>query len=523
MPWSKVDGSEVEACSADQVAVVKDADGEVEGCHDTEDEANDQIAALEASEDDRAPEDVDLSPPDAMQTAAQMGLDKKGELGLRDCGTGVGEKSAEQITAGDIQPGRMRDIAAYLVSHAEDWPDGETPSSISDEQLQDGCGPIQYLLWGGGTDTAYNWALRKANEIAEEEGDTPPYDESDMRSMTRASVEDLSEGDLVAWDASGGTAYGQIDTIAMGETVSGSLEPDDTEHETSEDDPGLIIELVEKEDGDVMGTGDTVFHRPGTVSKVTEGDVPERGTDEHARRTGSYRAVLPDANIRQTADDDTVTVQFMTEQVARDGMVLDADGIDTDAFEKNPVVLWSHGTDPRRGDEPIGKASNVRRNGDGMLADVTFAGDEFAQRIQQKVQDGFVNAVSIGWRTEEMDTDGDAPTVTRSDMTEFSFVAVPADTDALVQERTAGSNVRQQIAQLEEEIKELKEQRAEATATSPPETVDSEGTPDESAEQGRAEEPRTSPRMATRQDYKRLAGELMPLVRTELRKQLGKQ
>jgi HK97 family phage prohead protease len=50
MPWSKVPGSEVEECEAGQTAVVKDDDGEVEGCHDTEDEANDQIAALEASE-----------------------------------------------------------------------------------------------------------------------------------------------------------------------------------------------------------------------------------------------------------------------------------------------------------------------------------------------------------------------------------------------------------------------------------------------------------------------------------------
>lgn len=53
MPWSKVDGSEVEECNDDQIAVVKDEDGTVEGCHDTEEEANDQIAALEASENGR--------------------------------------------------------------------------------------------------------------------------------------------------------------------------------------------------------------------------------------------------------------------------------------------------------------------------------------------------------------------------------------------------------------------------------------------------------------------------------------
>jgi len=51
MPWSKVDGSEVDACDDGQVAVVKDGDGSVEGCHDTEDEAEDQLAALNASEE----------------------------------------------------------------------------------------------------------------------------------------------------------------------------------------------------------------------------------------------------------------------------------------------------------------------------------------------------------------------------------------------------------------------------------------------------------------------------------------
>lgn len=49
MPWHIVpDHAE---CGAGQFAVVKDADGEVEGCHATEGEAQDQMAALYASED----------------------------------------------------------------------------------------------------------------------------------------------------------------------------------------------------------------------------------------------------------------------------------------------------------------------------------------------------------------------------------------------------------------------------------------------------------------------------------------
>ena len=385
-------------------------------------------ASIERPGRTRAPSDVDLSVPSEMQAAAELGLAKKEELDLQDCGTGEGETTADQILSGEIAPGRIRDVAAYLVSHEEDYPQGTTPSGLSDEQIADGCGTVQYLLWGGGTDTAYNWALRKANAVAEEEGDTPPYADSDMRSdymdgftvqatsvesgkegwfyplffredqaqeaaltegthrhefeeyerafwmpddpqthagdtepdlpvlpppdmdrsETRADVEDLSEGDMVTWDSAGGAAYGMIDTIATGDTVSGSLEPEDTEHETSEDDPGLIIELVERdEEGEIVGTGDTVFHRPETVMQINENDVPD---DRSARACEgrSYQSRINDPEIRETADG-TITVKVMTDQVARDGMVLDPEGLRTKDYMRNPVVLWEHGQDPRRG------------------------------------------------------------------------------------------------------------------------------------------------------------------------------
>lgn len=50
MPYSKERGHS--ECDGGQVAVVKDDDGEVMGCHATENDADDQIAALEAEEDD---------------------------------------------------------------------------------------------------------------------------------------------------------------------------------------------------------------------------------------------------------------------------------------------------------------------------------------------------------------------------------------------------------------------------------------------------------------------------------------
>jgi hypothetical protein len=61
MPWSKV--QDHADCPSDKPwAVVKDSDGEVEGCHATEAEADDQLAALYASEGDEA-STSEINPP----------------------------------------------------------------------------------------------------------------------------------------------------------------------------------------------------------------------------------------------------------------------------------------------------------------------------------------------------------------------------------------------------------------------------------------------------------------------------
>jgi len=152
MPWSKVPGSEVEACEAGQTAVIKDEDEEVEGCHDTEEEADDQLAALNASEN-----------------SAMDALDKLERL------------------------------------------------------------------------------------------------------ARKADVMDLSEGDLVQWDSSGGMAYGRVDEIAMEGSLESSLR--DEPMDASEDNPAVRVELVDATEDGIEGRGETVLHRPGTLSMASEDDV----------------------------------------------------------------------------------------------------------------------------------------------------------------------------------------------------------------------------------------------------------
>jgi len=125
-------------------------------------------------------EEIDLTPPDAVVTAATVGLAKDDEL-EPDCGTGAGRTSAQQIVDDDVTAERIDDIAAYLTSHEEDVTAEGPPSDWSDEEWQD-CGNLQYALWGGtGTGTGLEWAQAKANQVAEAKGEDIPYPD---RSMT---------------------------------------------------------------------------------------------------------------------------------------------------------------------------------------------------------------------------------------------------------------------------------------------------------------------------------------------------
>jgi hypothetical protein len=119
--------------------------------------------------------EVDLSPPEAVVNAAQAALDAKEEYDtLSDCGTGVGETRAEQIVSGDLSPEDFTSggaaetaIPDYLNSHSEDVNGiDEPPTQWGEATWTDGCGPVQYALWGGtATGTGLEWAQSTADAV----------------------------------------------------------------------------------------------------------------------------------------------------------------------------------------------------------------------------------------------------------------------------------------------------------------------------------------------------------------------
>ena len=227
--------------------------------------------------------EVDLTPPESMVNAAAAALDAKDRLAgdIGDCGSGRGEKRARQIVDGTLAPVDFTSdengtpIPAYLNSHADDAPDTDaTPPNWSDETWTDGCGPVQYALWGGtGGGEPRAWAMRRANELARAMEDDAPYDE--VKIMTAKA--EYSTDEWVSWDASGGRARGQIVDVTEDGTYDDDISGDVTV-EGTEDEPAYLIEVWRGTGDDASaieeeaGRGDTlhVAHQESTLRRVDD-------------------------------------------------------------------------------------------------------------------------------------------------------------------------------------------------------------------------------------------------------------
>ena len=124
------------------------------------------------------------------------------------------------------------------------------------------------------------------------------------------------------------------------------------------------------------------------------------------------------------------SVTIFANEKARDGVSIDPDTIDFSNYEKNPVVLYAHDFMGRTesGGLPIGRTLKLVRAADGQIrADFEFLdGDPFAARVRNAWDRGFLRGASIGWRTT-----GPSERAPKSELLEWSIVAVPADPDAL--------------------------------------------------------------------------------------------
>lgn len=119
-----------------------------------------------------------------------------------------------------------------------------------------------------------------------------------------------------------------------------------------------------------------------------------------------------------------------------------SDGIDIEQYQKNPIMLFMHNRpeSPYKDVQlPIGRMENLRREADKWIATPVFdMEDEFAAKIADKYERGFLNMASIGIDIVETSQDeqfllvGQArPTVTKCKLREVSIVDIGSNDNAL--------------------------------------------------------------------------------------------
>lgn len=134
-----------------------------------------------------------------------------------------------------------------------------------------------------------------------------------------------------------------------------------------------------------------------------------------------------------------VRITIFANALARDEVELILEGMELANYLKNPVVLWAHDSTghTEAAGLPIGRTTRLEKTDGKLTADFEFLPDDpFASRVKNAWDKGFINAASVSWmpiETEDTHSkdEGAKWRDVKSELLEWSLVAVPADPDAL--------------------------------------------------------------------------------------------
>ena len=166
-------------------------------------------------------------------------------------------------------------------------------------------------------------------------------------------------------------------------------------------------------------------------------------TKRVAPTTGQIRSLRLTGGKRSTKASAGEAVRFIasTDREARDGDVIDQSSWLLEDYRANPVILWAH--DDRT--PPIGRAALVDLEGGALVVDIVFdTASELGSQVARQVDEGFLSALSVRWRSAEIVWRDTLPeehpyysergiVYRQNELLEVSVVPVPSDAGALAQ------------------------------------------------------------------------------------------
>ncbi len=419
-------------------------------------------------------------PTDGMVSEAKRGLEWRSEFGRG--GTEVGIARARDISNGkSLSDSTVKRMFSFFSRHEVDKKaEGFRPG----EEGYPSNGRIAWALWGG--DAGFSWSRKiaaridKERAMQEDKNNDMTIEESEGQVMTeevRAEPGDLSVGDYVAWNSSGGEAYGRIERIER----DGQINVPDSDFVVNgdEDDPAALIEVYREGEDGYEASGVKVGHRFSTLRKVEERGYKDK--DRFSRDDMKTRSMDADTKV---IDEDTRKVRIAVsseEPVDRSfgKEILDHDerSIDLDFAKSGRMpLLLDH--DPRQQIgvvEDVDLDSSARR----LRATVRFGKNGLAKEVFDDVTDGIRSNISVGYSVNKMDKEGsDSFRVSSWTPMEVSVVAIGADRTVGVG-RSADDNLQPQPVTLikentmsEETQIDLEAVKAEAARSAAKETAE---------------------------------------------------
>lgn len=200
------------------------------------------------------------------------------------------------------------------------------------------------------------------------------------------------------------------------------------------------------------------------LGKLAKAEVETKPRDEWGREPGDPQYGMPpgedmpmempmDEEEEEKGEEYDFEVIATTEGIDRDGEMIKGDGWDFTNFMKNPVLLWAHDYTSL----PIGKVTEVFIEEGAVKVRGIFAKTAFAEEVKSLYDQGILRAVSVGFIPREREGN----IITKQELLELSFVAVPSNPDAVTTGKELDTFMRKWFSK--EEVKIPEEEQTEET------------------------------------------------------------